>query len=266
MPRRQFFYQLLFGGRTWEGIGLFVIGVILLGVVSNLLYDCLKLECPSSNGIAGVILGTAVLLALAVFLFLLWEKPVSMHPAERAAPKKSGLIWILSPKGLAGQGHLLAAARHHNPGAGERDPLHLWLIENMEGQNREAIRKAHSELEMELERNGWNVEVHRVEVENSTAEATFDVVEQIITEEAPGVGLRPRELAADITSGFKPMSMGMSLSAMNHGVMIEYVESKRTPEGEPDLASGELRVVEVGIGFSSNPKRKGAGDADKRTG
>jgi hypothetical protein len=121
-------------------------------------------------------------------------------------------------------------------------------------QNIQAVKKNYSEFLKHLNEKGLNTQVHPVYITQPEAGEAYHAVRKILEEEAPKMGLKPEDVIADITGGLKPLTAGMILAALTVGCDLEYVETERTPEGEP--IPGTLRVVVIDLNFYLSTKEK----------
>jgi len=193
-------------------------------------------------------LALVLITALAVFLYHRNRSRYrSLHvyvDETRLAPPRAGIIWLFGPGKFD---HLLFALEHHHKGGGAS---HCWLIM----QNTQAVKKNYSEFLKHLDEKGLNTQVHPVYVTQPEAGEAYHAVRKILEEEVPKMGLKTEDVIADITGGLKPLTAGMILAALTFGCDLEYVETERTPEGEP--IPGTLRVVVIDLNFYISTKEK----------
>lgn len=244
------FARILFtlgsGESAWL-IVAFVLGVLALGVLSNLLYDAVA----SRGGVDGgdalralLAAGALIVLAYAAYrydLFRAW-RAFGFRPTideQRRAPPHAGLIWLLSPGSIELP---LFAINYHYVGGDGAVLRHGWVLITRGAQSAfTALNERVSEL-------GLKVDLHPVYLNAETIEATHHEVDAIFRTQAGLVGLSPEQIIADLTGGLKPMTAGMVLACLPHGRALEYIESDRNPaSGQP--IPGTLRAVLVGIDF-----------------
>lgn len=110
---------------------MFVIGVILMEVAANLLYDVIILHQPltRSLGMRAAVL-VASLLAIAGVFYTLDIHQVRSRPLDttvKTIEPHPGLIWLLSPGNP--DALLKMMQRHSNPAASEQARLRqCWVI------------------------------------------------------------------------------------------------------------------------------------------
>jgi hypothetical protein len=230
---------------TPEFIGVIILGLFAVNLSGSLVFELLTDSRPE---LIRPFLALVLITALAVFLYHRNRRRYrSLHvdvDETRLAPPRAGIIWLFSP---AGFDHLLFALEHHHKKGGA---LHCWLVM----QNTQAVKKNYSEFLKHLNEKGLNTQVHPVYITQLEAGEAYHAVRKILEEEAPKMGLKPEDVIADITSGLKPLTAGMILAALTVGCDLEYVETERTPEGEP--IPGTLRVVVIDLNFYISTKEK----------
>jgi len=230
---------------TPEFIGVIILGLFAVNLSGSLVFELLT---EPRHELIRPFLALVLITALAVFLYHRNRRRYrSLHvyvDETRLAPSRAGIIWLFGPGKFD---HLLFALEHHHKGGGA---LHCWLIM----QNTQAVKKIYSEFLKHLNEKGLNTQVHPVYITYSEAGEAYHAVRKILEEEAPKMGLKPEDVIADITGGLKPLTAGMILAALTVGCDLEYVETERTPEGEP--IPGTLRVVVIDLNFYISTKEK----------
>jgi hypothetical protein len=225
----------------------FFLGVIALGVLSNLVFSVAFApgDLPPDSVLRTLIV-IAVCVGLAYLayrydLYAAWHTrrfSASFDESQLAAPH-AGLIWLLGP----GNSDLpwFAIQYHHVSEAAER-LQHCWLL--ITPQSRDAF----DGLAGLLKDRNYAVTLHPIELEAPTIEATYRAVDAIYTSAADEVGLQPDQIVADLTGGLKTMTAGMVLACLPFGRALEYIESDRGPDGQP--LAGTLRPIKVGVDFA----------------
>ncbi len=228
-------------GPSPELLGAFALGLLIVGILSNFLYDLLSAPGMSWPATTRVIVAAAVLIALAYALYQLDRRRKQTVGAtvdeSRLAPPHAGLIWMFGPGRFD---HLLFALEHHQQGGGGQ---HCWLIM----QDTPTVQRAFNELSQQLLQQQIDTRLHRVYLERVDVQAAYRAVRTIFEREAGEEGLTQEQLIADITGGLKPLTAGMLLAALTTGCALEYVESDRDEEGNP--IPDTLRVVLVDTEF-----------------
>jgi hypothetical protein len=239
--KSEFFDTLLRGaGPSPELLGAFALGLLVVGILSNLVYDLLVAPESVINGLWRPVAGALIFTGIAYFLF--WRDQrrrnvVVSVDESRLAPAHAGLIWLLGPQ----MEHLLLALDHHRQGGGA---AHCWLV--MQARQ-ETVQKAYDELSSQILAKNWPIRLHPVYIDHLDAQAAYQAVQTIFTREAGEEGLTQDQLIADITGGVKPLTAGMILAALTVGGALEYVESERDDKGQ--AIEGTQRVVLVDTEF-----------------
>jgi hypothetical protein len=230
---------------TPEFIGVIILGLFAVHLSGHLVFELLT---EPRHELIRPFLALVLITALAVFLYHRNRRRYrSLHvdvDETRLAPPRAGIIWLFGPGRFD---HLFFALEHHHKEGGA---LHCWLIM----QNTQAVKKNYSEFLKHLNEKGLNTQVHPVYITYSEAGEAYHAVRKILEEEAPKMGLKTEDVIADITGGLKPLTAGMILAALTVGCDLEYVETERTPEGEP--IPGTLRVVVIDLNFHFSTKEK----------
>jgi hypothetical protein len=230
---------------TPEFIGVIILGLFAVHLSGHLVFELLT---EPRHELIRPFLALVLITALAVFLYHRNRgRYRSLHvdvDETRLAPTRAGIIWLFGPGRFD---HLFFALEHHHKDGGA---LHCWLIM----QNTQAVKKNYSEFLKHLNEKGLNTQVHPVYITQPEAGEAYHAVRKILEEEAPKMGLKLEDVIADITGGLKPLTAGMILAALTVGCDLEYVETERTPEGEP--IPGTLRVVVIDLNFYISTKEK----------
>ncbi len=238
MKQKEFWKVLLLGSP--EMLGAFLVGLIVTGLIADLIYDLLTL--PSQPLLSTLlVVGTTLFLTLVAYLFYRLHRRRVRVQAEvdegRLAPPHAGLIWLFGPGRFD---HLLFALEHHQKGNGA---AHCWLVM----QNTQQVKQAFAQLQQQLLERGLTTQLYPVYVQEPDVQAVYQAVRTVLEREAIEEGLTAEQVIADITSGTKPMTAGMVLAALTTGSDLEYVESDRDQQGQP--IRGTLRVVLVDTFF-----------------
>lgn len=222
-------------------LGAFALGLLVVGIWSNLVYDLLNVPDQIIIVAWRPMLMSVLLTSLAYLLYWIDYRRRQTVQAEvdesRLAPPHDGLIWFLGPGRFD---HLLFALKHHLKGGGAR---HCWLVM----QNTELVRQAFSQLSQQLLEEGVPTHLHPVYIEELEVQAAYQAVRTIFTREAKEEGLVSSQVIADITGGTKPLTAGMVLAALTTDQDIEYIESERNEQGAP--IPNTQRVVLVDTAF-----------------
>lgn len=236
------------GASSWLLLA-FALGVIAIGVFSNLLFTLL-LELPRARwlGFGLVLLLVVTLVGLAFGAYRRDLVVVRRRGAldarfdeRRIVPPHQGLIWLLS------RGNLdlpMIAICHHHAGEGSSGHLrHCWVVLTPGAQDQFA------QLQARIEEVGLDVRLHPVQLDKTTIEATYRAVDGIY-QGAGEVEMSPEQIVADLTGGLKTMTAGMVMACLPRGRALEYIESTRDPvTGEP-IKDTQVPIL-VGVEFTS---------------
>lgn len=243
MKERTKFWQAFLGGGepSTELLAAFGLGLLIVGVIGNLIYDLLTVLEPLW---ADLVLVGGVALAGTLLAYGLYRRDrrrrrtVQVEVDEsRLAPPHAALIWMLGPGNFD---HLLFAIDHHRQGGGAE---HCWLV--MEDTAR--VRAAFGQLSQILADAEVPTLLHPLYIPTLDVRASYEAVRAVYDREAQKEGLPPDQVIADITGGTKPLTAGMVLAAMTAGQKTEYVESERDSEGFP--IENTRRVILVDADF-----------------
>lgn len=241
----EFFDALLRGaGPSPELLGAFALGLLVVGLLGNTVYDLLAAPVESLPAVWRPLLAAVILTLLAYLLFQRDRKRVKDLQARvdesLPVPPHAGLIWMLGP----GQfDHLLFALQHHCKGGGG---THCWLVM----QNVEPVREAFGQLTQKLLDRKIPTQLHPVYISALNVEAAYSAVRDIVRREATEEGLQPGDVIADITGGTKPLTAGMFLAALTSGCALEYVESERDDKGLPVPDTWRVVLVDTRFYFA----------------
>jgi hypothetical protein len=238
MKRPTEFWDVLLrgSGPSPELLGAFGLGLLVVGLVGNLVYDLLIAPAENLPVAWRPVVASVLLTGLAYLLYRRDRQQVRAVRAtvdeSRLAPAHAGLIWLFGPGQFE---HLLFALEHHREGGGA---AHCWLVMQ---QGIPAVRERFGQLSRRLAEGGVTAQLHPVYVEQPDVQASYEAVRAVFEREAAEEGLAPEEVIADVTGGTKPMTAGMVLATLTTGRALEYVESERDTEGHP--IPDTLRVV-----------------------
>jgi hypothetical protein len=238
------------GESSWL-IVAFLLGLIALGVLSNLAYGLLAdAGSLSLAAIARTLVAVAALIGVAflayrIDLHLGW-RPVGVSAAfrEHKASRHAGLVWLLS---LGSLELPLVAIRHHVNGDDGEALRHCWVLLTP------AVRQASvfQQFQERVEELGYDVRLHPVDLHAETAEETCQAVSQIYSKDArmSDIDLRPKQIIVDITGGNKPMSVGVVMACLPNDWPLEYIVSQRNPISG-DYEAGTQEVVLLNVNFA----------------
>ncbi|GIK75184.1 MAG: hypothetical protein BroJett021_41720 [Chloroflexota bacterium] len=136
-------------------------------------------------------------------------------PADRKHPSKyAGLVFLFSREDT-----LREAIQHHRPAL-----QHCWLI--VTPQMQPAALKAANHFD------GIQFSIEPLSDLYDTR-ACFDIVCNIFEQKAGLLHITPAHMVADITGGTKPMTVGLILACIEHGVAIQHVPTAYDVTGKP---------------------------------
>ena len=244
MERRASFFDVFLrgAGPSPELLGAFALGLLVIGILGDLLYELLTTPQDVLSAVWQTLVASAVFTVLAYLLYrrdLQRKRKVQAVVDERRiAPPHAGLIWMLGPGRFD---HLLFALRHHQQGGGATD---CWLVMQSDV---EPVRQAFSQLSQQLVEQRMTTRLHPFYIPKLDVWEAYKAVRTILERETIEEGLEPGRAIADITGGTKPLTTGMVLAAITTNSALEYVESDRDDQGRP--FSGTLHVVLVDTSF-----------------
>lgn len=243
------FWKLLLSlreGATLALLSVFIIGVLVMGLLSNLTYGVLT--DAGSLGWSAVLRVAAACGVLVVIAYgLYWRERRKLSRVQvildesRLAPPHRGLIWMLGPGPVE---HAFHAIGHHAQGPPGQRLEHVWLLMQ---RGSEAVQSAYNALATRVAEEKMAVRLEPVLIERLDVEAAYDAVRHVFEHEVPAEGLSERDVIADITGATKQMTTGMVLASLDGARDLEYVESQRDERGNP--IPGTLHVVWVNKTF-----------------
>lgn len=240
-------------------VAAFVLGLLVVGVVSNLLYSLLTAWDETWPVAWQPAVAAAAMTALA---FLLYQLDVRMPRGMKArvdesrrAPHLPGLVWLFGPGPFD---HLMTALRHHC--TNDRQ-THCWLVMQ---ETVEALEENFRRLSQAISDQGLNARTHRFYIPRPDAEATYEAVRTILEREALEEKLEPGQVIADLTGGTKPMTAGMVLAAITLGCPLEYVETDRDALGNPIPNTARVVLADVSFYLERVSPGRPAPDASAR--
>jgi hypothetical protein len=223
-------------------VAAFVLGLMVVGVLSNLVYGLLT-AWTETWPIAWLPLVATV--GLTVLAYALYQQDArqarSLEVAvdeSRLAPRLPGLIWLLGPGSFE---HLVRALSHHHT---EGQEQHCWLVMQ---RGVPAVEQTFLHVSQALIDANLPVRLHRIYIAKPETQDVYQAVRTVWEREAVEENLHPAQVIADITGGTKPMTAGMVLAAVATGNPLEYVETDRDAEGQP--IHGTVRVVLADLSF-----------------
>lgn len=238
MRRRVEFLDVLLrgAGPSLELLGAFGMGLLVVGILSDLAYDLLTAPATSWRVAWRPVVATVFLIILAYLLYRRDQRRrqgvvQAVVNESQLAPPHAGLIWLFGPGRFE---HLLFALEHHQKGGGAE---HCWLVM----QDVMPVRDTFGQLSQEVLERGMATRLHPVYMQRLDMQAAYQAVRLVFEREAGEEGLRSDQVIADITGGIKPLTAGMVLATLTCGGALEYVESERDADGRP--IPGTLRVV-----------------------
>lgn len=224
--------QVLFEPRAETIVG-FVAGLLLVGLLTNLLYQLLSGDIPSGRVLLTILAVCGALFLVAYVAYRRWvgqarRLAFTLEEDTPTPPQRRGLVWILTPSGTQ---HTMVAIRHHYGDGAEFNHLrHCWLIQQ---RNNAKVTQERHLLEEQLQAAGIKVELHTVSVEQLSVRSTYAALVQIVEEKIVGEGLSSGQVVVDITGGTKPMTAGLIFGALSTDTLLEYVETERDNAGNP---------------------------------
>jgi hypothetical protein len=215
---------------------LFIMGVILLSLIGNAIYEGLRtiFHTPLS-----VLLVALALLALLIVFYALLRYLLEPGLTVRDVQPKRGLVTLVS-NGKVSELSAAAAIRYHY--CGERDDRsvptlqHCWLITSPRSlaadndrdgiTDEEIVWPAWKNAQGLREKYHGLIKMRILEVDPEDPQSVFAAIETAYRE-ARQVGLRPHEVAADCTGGNKVMTVGMALACASANRRLTYMKPRR---------------------------------------
>lgn len=236
-------------GPSFELLGAFALGLLVVGMLGNLAYDLTVAPQEVVGVLWRPLLVALVLTGAAYSLYRLDQRrkrQVRVTVDEsRLAPPHAGLISLFGPN----VGSLPDALRHHWNGGGAR---HCWLVMQ---SNEEPVQKAYEQLVSQLLAEGITTQPHPVYIQQLDAQTAYEKVRIIFEREALEEGLEPGNVIADITGGTKPLTAGMILAALAVNGALEYVESQRDGKGAPIPGTQQVILVDTKFYLTREEKK-----------
>jgi len=217
--------------------GVFIGFTFLLGLIGSAFYEGMKAILSTwYAALAGAILFLLILIIITVLL------RYSFHPkvvTNKIKPRR-GLIVLVSQGELEKIPASEVIKFHYGP-EGRKHPLeYCWLLrtpastEEPKAPAQSSLKNANALEEAYKGR----VKIYIKPVEMDDPESVSMAVEQA-HKEARKLKLKESEMAADITGGTKPMSIGMALASIEAGVDMTYLKARKTfADGRADASSG----------------------------
>lgn len=216
---------------------------MLFSLLTNLLSEFLKGNFLTPTLIVVNVAAILVLFAIAFYSYrrlVTKSQRVAFYVEENtpAPPQRRGLVWILTPSGTM---HTMVAIRHHYGDGTQYNSLkHCWLVQQR--GNQKVIDERHI-LEKQLAKEGIDVELHTVPVNELSVRAAYDALVQLVERDLSAHEVVRTNFVVDITGGTKPMTAGLILGALSTDCLLEYIESDRDADGRPKPDTA--RVVNV---------------------
>ena len=218
---------------------LFVVGLILLNIISNAIYELFKDRFDAPIRILLIAAGILVLLLIAYALIRRIFKPELT--VTDLAPRR-GLVALVS-QGRLSEIPVSASISFH-----ESALTHCWLITSRQPLKEPDQPSASSnELIQSAWKNAQDMKsrlqsklklIQSVEIDPENPKEIFDAVEEIYSA-ARQAGLRSDDMVADFTGGTKTMSISMVLACTPTGRSMEYMKPRRfLPDGRADSKAG----------------------------
>jgi hypothetical protein len=234
-------FPLLFDPRTPV---LFVLGGVLLSMVSSACYDLLLLWLGESwltyviTGLGSVVLLAGVVLAIYVVASTHKRPSTILGPEERAS-QRPGLVLFLSPgTGKADE----QALRWHQPRL-----QHVWLLFTDEVERDGKVERLVADCRQK------DVQVYPLRITNPRDAEEARAVVSTALAEAERRGLKRGDLYVDITSCLRPSAVGATLACSQTRHDIEYMVS-HYEKGQ--LVSEKSEAMEITL--SAPPSQEGS--------
>ncbi|MCC6957558.1 MAG: hypothetical protein IT316_12250 [Anaerolineales bacterium] len=243
---------------------LFIIGIVLFNLISNALYDWIKIRISAPIMILLLILAVFILIILLIYLVNRWFRRRIV--VTEIQPRR-GLVVLVSQGQLA-KIPAKAAIKYHFRGENdERDAPTLercWLVTSGEpdvepiqpspggSPSQSAWKNAH---DLESEYKAHLQEISIVEVNPEDPQDVFQKIEQIY-KHIRAIGMAPREVVADLTGGTKVMTSGMALFCALAGNDLEYLKPRGFfPDGRADPNKGST-PIRIDLAYMLNLERE----------
>lgn len=229
-------------GPSLELLGAFALGLGVVGLLSSLGYDWLVDENNLQLTTWRVLIASALLTlsAYALYQLDLYRHRIALDvdvDESRLAPPHDHIIWLLGPGSLD---TLMWTLTHHQRQGGAKD---VWLLMHPS----QAVQRAYDDfMQLHSERH-LQARPHKVQLQGLSAAASYEAVQEVLKEVEPQADTGQKSVIIDITSGTKPLAVGLLLAALAADCEVEYVESDRDANGKPIPKT--LRVVKVDFAF-----------------
>ena len=228
---------------------LFVVGLILLNMISNALYELLKNQFDTP---IRILLIAAGVLVLSLIIYALFRRFFKQELRVKDLAPRRGLIVLVS-QGKLHEIPAYSSLEFHKPAL-----THCWLITSRRPLNEpdqpptssgEAIQSAWKnaqDLKGQLQENLKVVNIIEIDPENP--KEIFDEADKIFRA-ARRAGLRSNEIVADFTGGTKTMSISLVLACIPSGRAVEYMKPRKfLPDGRADSKAGsDPKLVDLGL-------------------
>jgi hypothetical protein len=238
---QEFFVALFQGGSrpTLPLLGVYGFGVFAFGLLGDLLYDVILnvSDALPEDAPGRVVFWVFVLLAVAVALFVLHiyiQRPRSLKETDEVTPRR-GLILILSPNNVD---LALWTMDYH-----KRTLSHVWVLLT---ENDSVLEETLEKVKAKVDERDWHVQITPVYLEEPALYPVYQAVRRVYTELLPAA-IGTQSVIADITGGFKYMSVGMAAACAGQGWPMSYVLSERDNQGKP--IPGTERLIGLDVDF-----------------
>ena len=218
---------------------LFLIGAVFLAIVGNGTYDLLQDVFGSTFatrlGIVGVslIIGVGIIFGFSVWLAARWQPGKTAVPPEQTAEPKAALVLLISTNP---QGAEMDIVTFH---MADHTLRHCWLIVSPD------VRRSGKAASLEAALTEANVAPHPLHLADvNQVDLAYEVIEKAIKEASEEVGLA--EVIVDVTGGTKLMSIGAALACRDNNVPLQYMATRKEPDGSPIPNTSVPMKVELG--------------------
>jgi sensor histidine kinase regulating citrate/malate metabolism len=228
-------------------IVIFALGIVAVGMTSNLAYDWVT--DPAGLPWTARLWTLAAVAACILIAYLVYRFSMRLEPKQsafranvdvtRLAPARSGLILFMSK----GKIDLPLMIIEHHLTFQTGDPLqHCWALATPEALD------AYQQLQAALVKAGHAHDlVTLIPIKDAGIETAYQAVIDLLEQDVIRAGLKRTQVVVDFTGGLKPLTVGATLASILEDVALEYVESDYDADG--NLILGSHRVVGVDVGF-----------------
>jgi hypothetical protein len=226
---------------------LFIIGVVLLNVVSNAAYEIIG--TISNNPVRIIVIAFGLLFLLAIVYALIRR---FFHPKISV----TDIVPCPALITLVSQGVLKNIPAYHAVQYHRNALKHCWLVTSPQppdepnppvstGGNQSAWMNA-QDLKTSLEQD--QIKVSMVEINPEDPENIFESIDGIY-KEARRAGIDEQQIVADFTGGTKMMTVGMVLACTSAGRAVEYMKPREFfADGRANPAAGsDPKIVDLGF-------------------